>query len=90
MGCRELQSRDGWTRVGRDGTGLMCELLEGLWEGWGGGRAGSFGEALLFFVLMTANKQKILIAVDFSLLVISLFLWEKGKGKRRNGRRERK
>lgn len=50
-------------------------------EGWGGGRAGLFEEDMLFFVLVTKNKQKTLNTVHYwgFLVLSSLLLWEKRK-----------
>lgn len=68
----------GWHRV-------LCG--KNCWKGCG--RAGEeaelahLGRVCYFFVLMARNKQKILTAVDFCFPVISLFLWEKKEGERR-------
>lgn len=51
--------------------------------GRGGGRAGSFGEGMLFFVLVTRNKQKILNTVDFFFSTVFSFAMGKEEGRRR-------
>lgn len=80
QGAGEERSRGGWTRDGREHGIRRTDGVGGVQEGWGGGRAGLFEEDMLFFVLVTKNKQKILNTVHYFFLVLSsLLLWEKRK-----------
>lgn len=73
----------------RDGRRCDVRRTDEVPGGWGGGRASSVGEGMLFFVLVTRNKQKILNTVDFFFSTVLSFAMGK-EGKRRNGKRERK
>lgn len=61
----------------------MKNCWKGVWEGWGGGRAGTLGKVFFFFVLMTRNKQTILTAVHFFFSTDPSFPMGKKEGKRR-------
>lgn len=58
-----------------------------MWEGWGGGRAGTFGEGIFLFCVDDKKQtdNSYCSAFFFSLL-IPLFLWEKRRG--REGKEE--
>lgn len=86
QGAAEQGSRDGWPRAGKGLAQdvVMCEeLLEGVWRAGEEADLARLWEGLLFFVLMTRNRQKILTCSGFFCSSDLSFPMGKKEGKRR-------